>query len=67
MDSTSVSYDTADSHKKMNTVTTGGTTKIKFFIFLLFFFNQKMRKKYDNITFNFQQNKYIQKIIFIYL
>ena len=61
-----MSYDTADSHKKMNTVTTGGTTKIKFFRFFDFF-NPKMRKKYDNIMFNFQQNKYIQKIIFICL
>ena len=30
------------------------------------FFLPKMRKKYDNITFNFQQKNYIQKIIFIY-
>ena len=34
--------------------------------FLLVFFYQKMRKNYDNILFNFQQMKYIQKMIFIY-
>ena len=25
-----------------------------------------MHKKYDNVTFNFQQKNYIQKMIFIY-
>ena len=34
--------------------------------FFVFFLNQKMRKNYDNILLNFQQKKYVQKLIFIY-
>ena len=46
----SVSCGTADSHQKMNTVTTGVTTQIwLYWIFLLFFY-QKMRKNYDNFS-----------------
>ena len=41
---TSVSCDTADRHKKMNTVNTGGTTKIKFFRFFLVFVTKKCVK-----------------------
>ena len=51
-------------HQKINTVTPG---RHKFNSLGFFgFFYQKMRKKYDNIMFNFHQKNYIQKMIFIY-
>ena len=45
-----MSCDTADSHQKIYTVTTGGTKQIKLFrFFVVVFFTKKMRKKYEKL------------------